>query len=148
MQHYTSKKDKINTKLWGYIKFKNTAFLLAFLASALAFSKRSFSSNSASKRLRLRGERLLIRAVHFARAIYKKFAFVLGVSLGPIRVHARNQQKSCILALFLSKIAVFKKGLFFDHILWKFCYEIYFAAKNLILIQKTDRSEVNKNRIS
>ena len=70
------KKDKINTKLWGYIKFKNTAFLLAFLASALAFSKRSFSSNSASKRLRLRGERLLMRDVHFVRAIYKKFAFV------------------------------------------------------------------------
>ena len=77
-----------------------------------------------------------------------QYKFLLGVSLGPIRVHARNQQKSCILALFLSKIAVFKKGLFFDHILWKFCYEIYFAAKNLILIQKTDRSEVNKNRIS
>ena len=76
MQHCTSKNDKINTKLWGYIKFKNTAFLLAFLASALAFAERSFSSNSASKRLRLRGERLLMRAVHFVRAIYKKFAFV------------------------------------------------------------------------
>ena len=76
MQHYTSKNDKINTKLWGYIKFKNTAFLLAFLASALVFAERSFSSNSASKRLRLRGERLLMRDVHFVRAIYKKFAFV------------------------------------------------------------------------
>ena len=41
----------------------------------------------------------------------------LGVSLGPIRVHARNQPKWFYLDLFFSKSVFFKKGLFFDLIL-------------------------------
>ena len=69
-QDLAAKKNEINITSCGYIKFKNTAFLLDFLASALAFCLRSFSSISASKRLRLRGERLSMRAVHFVRAIY------------------------------------------------------------------------------